>query len=364
MTENQHASEVLETCISLVFSGKESVDSALAKFPAYADTLRPELEAALWLRKQRGSVIAPTNFVFSSRQRLVQQIKDGKSSPISRQQGLFGWLPALGIATVAAVFLFIFGFVFYNGSQVVQASLPGDPTYRLKLAFEDVRLSFASSAADSAELRIEFANERVREMDALVAQARYDDVEAALSDYQEQLSIARDLITSISDDPARKAELAQNLATTISLNNQTFTDMMVMAVGLPADLADLFVDMVALNEETIAVMVLVLDELGEQWTPLLTVTVLPTVTETVVSSSTSTPQPVDLMVPTSTQKPPTITVAPTSVPNESLHPRVPPTLTATPKPPDQTNPGDEGRLKPTRKPTKTPKPTKTAKSND
>ena len=73
MSRKQRLSDVLEICLALVFSGQETIDTALAQYPDCAKDLRPELEAALWLHSKRDLANSHPGFVIASRQRLVNQ---------------------------------------------------------------------------------------------------------------------------------------------------------------------------------------------------------------------------------------------------------------------------------------------------
>ncbi len=49
-------------------------------------------------------------------------------------------------------------------------SLPGEPLYRMKLAFERTQLALVSDAAQKTELKVEFVKNRVKEIEKLVAE--------------------------------------------------------------------------------------------------------------------------------------------------------------------------------------------------
>ena len=376
----RRASDVLEICISLVLSGQETLESALARYPEYAGKIRPELEAALWLHRQRKVASARPGYVVASRTRLVTQLKTETTSPVPLKKPGFRWDPALLGLALATIFLFISVFAFRSGAQVVQNSLPGDSAYQMKQTVEEVQLSFASDDAAKAELHIEFANRRAREIQTLVELDRLEDVEVAFVNYRENLSIARDLITNMEGEPAQKAVLAKSLADSVALNNEMFTTMLVAAVDLPLEFTLAVADLIALNDETVTVMVVVLDDLGQPWTPPAGVTLKPTATIYVSPTATNTIPPTNTLVPTYTASPtstpsPTLTLSPTATWNP-LTPTLTatwdpsrPTLTATaiPKLPVVVPTKDDGdEVNPTKepKPTKVPKPTKTPKDKD
>ena len=48
-------------------------------------------------------------------------------------------------------------------------SLPGEPLYRLKIVFERTQLAMVGDSARKVELKVEFARNRVKELEKLVA---------------------------------------------------------------------------------------------------------------------------------------------------------------------------------------------------
>jgi hypothetical protein len=76
--------------------------------------------------------------------------------------------------------------------------------YNVKLGIEDTRLAFSQGAASDAKLLIQFANRRIEEIEALADEKHVDDIEIALSGYDEILSQIIDL--SEEDELANETE--------------------------------------------------------------------------------------------------------------------------------------------------------------
>ena len=87
-------------------------------------------------------------------------------------------------------------------------SLPGDALYGVKTLIEDVRLSVADDA-DALALQYKFAEKRLGEMEALIAQNRLGEVEGALNAYMHALQeMAKIMAKGDPTDPQRtEAEL-------------------------------------------------------------------------------------------------------------------------------------------------------------
>lgn len=365
MTRKQRSNDVLEICISLIFSGHETVDSALAQYPEYADELKPKLEAALWIHDRQSVVDPRPGFISASRKRLVNQIQQEEKNPSSKL--LF---PSLDRSVLRLAFVTLFIFVsllsIQGGFQAVNATLPGDSLYRWKLALEDIKLSTAPDAASEAELRIQLANERAREIEALLEQGNYDAVPSTLAQYRENLAIASDLIASLHENPVREALLAQTLTATITQHNQVFSSF--AAAGIPDNIVATVNITVITNDEVTSAMLVVLEDLGEEGLPPGTLSTPGATVASGKSDLTPTLEPTELSGPTATSKSdtgskptntpkPTNTTKPTNTPKSTNTPKP----TNTKKPTNTDKPTDPPKPTKTDKPTDPPKPTKTDK---
>jgi hypothetical protein len=100
----------------------------------------------------------------------------------------------------------------------------------VKIAVEDARLTFSGEESDAA-LYLQFADERLQEIDRLAAMGRYQDIPVAAQRFEEQLQLASQVIGGL--PPAGTAQL-ENQA--INLNeNLTYTQSVLAALrpGLP-----------------------------------------------------------------------------------------------------------------------------------
>jgi hypothetical protein len=289
-----HVSEILEQCLEQVLSGQETIDSVLAKFPEYAQELRPELDTALWLQDQRSAVDMRPGYLTASRSRLVKQINRTQEKTIPAKKPLLAWNRSVFRFAFAALFLLITVFSMRGGALAVQASLPGDTLHRFKLAAEDMQVSLTSDDADEASLRIEHADERAREIEELMDLGRYEDATVAFQNYRTNLSIAGDLIANLEADPEQTIILAQQLALKVEEHNQVFSAALASSVSdeLPGDLVSNISVAVAFNQDIVSMMAVLLDELGAQLVPFdpsATATATGTVTETPTGTPTETP---------------------------------------------------------------------------
>ncbi len=160
----------LEICLRAIERG-ETMEAALARFPALAGKLRPILEASLRARALSVSAV-PSDVQRRGRGRLLQraaELREAKRAP--RRTWIFAFRPVV-VTLILAIFL-LTGTGFVRASS---ASLPGDNLYPVKRTWEDVRLVFAPSEQKRENLELTFENERLEEITELLAEGRSETV--------------------------------------------------------------------------------------------------------------------------------------------------------------------------------------------
>jgi len=100
-----------------------------------------------------------------------------------------------GLAATLVVLLLTGGGVVYAASS----ALPGDSLYPVKTTVEAMRLTLAPSEAEAARLRLEFADRRMEEVDALLEANRPASVPQALEQYAAEVEAAA---TALAHTPA------------------------------------------------------------------------------------------------------------------------------------------------------------------
>lgn len=162
--------DALEACLQALEQG-ETLDAALARFPALADELRPMLQASLRARTLAGP--PPSDAIQRrGRARLLQraaELREAKTA--SRRTWLFHLRP------LAAAFMLVVFFL--SGTRLVRASstsLPGDNLYPVKRAWEGARLLFVFSETERDDLEMKYESERADEVRELLARGRIEAV--------------------------------------------------------------------------------------------------------------------------------------------------------------------------------------------
>ncbi|HEX6303954.1 MAG TPA: hypothetical protein VFZ76_07175, partial [Anaerolineales bacterium] len=143
MSNNNHdVNKILQACLESIQRGEETVASVLARYPEFAEELRPQLEAANWLIKNKESFDPRPEFISSSRQRLMAQINQGTVAPAATpapaapaaapRPSLWEMLLSIGRSPLAlrvAMAVLLIAFVLFGSGRVVlaaQNTLPGD----------------------------------------------------------------------------------------------------------------------------------------------------------------------------------------------------------------------------------------------
>ena len=127
MNNNNDLETILDACLSQIEDGESSIDECLARYPEYAEQLRPLLKAATKLARGREIVPDPA---YKARARTQLNIYMQQHPQRRRISPVF-WRFSLAFATILLLFL-------SSGTAFAQRALPGDPLYRWKLTTEYV----------------------------------------------------------------------------------------------------------------------------------------------------------------------------------------------------------------------------------
>lgn len=222
--QSQDIDRILQTCLDAIQGDGETIDSVLTRYPDLEESLRPQLEAYLWLWSEKSVLNPRPDYVAASRRRLMAHIKQAKlakkPSPAITLGDIFRSLFARRSALQFAFALLLL-VVFITATSSValasRSSLPGDGLYPAKLAQERVRLFFSFSAAGGARLHAEFAQERLSEIQTLVLEGRYQYLAETFDRYEQHVAQSVDSLRVAAEKNSAGAEqLASQLAEVLS----------------------------------------------------------------------------------------------------------------------------------------------------
>ncbi len=111
-----------------------------------------------------------------------------------------------------------------------RSALPGDALYPVKTSLEDTRVTFTNSSARQVDLQLEYAQRRLNEIEALIAQGRYADVEIATRNLNLHIQSALASLEKLASvDPVRAAALAAKITSDLTRYAQALSGMVEMS---------------------------------------------------------------------------------------------------------------------------------------
>jgi len=173
MSKSREFDNALDECLERLLVKGETIEQCLKSFPEHADELKSLLETAL-STKQVSSIQPRSEFRDKARYQFysaLQEMEHKKRRPFFS----WGWQPRW--ATVVAIVLALL--LACGGGTVATASgsMPDDLLYPVKLATEQVQLTFTFSDIGKAELNAKLADKRVAEIVYLASEGNSEKIE-------------------------------------------------------------------------------------------------------------------------------------------------------------------------------------------
>jgi len=217
-----------DDCIARLAAG-QSIDDCLRRYPQYASTLRPILEAGRLVNRARFSPAEIRESQNRVRFRVAQSIK---TRPTRSRALLLRTLP------LVASFVIMLALTLGATTILAENSLPGDPLYGLKRLTESVRLSIA---ADRNAIESQFDERRITEIEQLLAQRRAAEVtfEGELEGTNNSVWSVAGLSVQVAPDTpgaasARVGDILEIQASTTDEGQIVATNIRRISEGLPS----------------------------------------------------------------------------------------------------------------------------------
>lgn len=381
--QREDLNQIFDICLSRVLTGGETVEDVLADYPRQAGKLRPQLEAALWLGGQKTVFDPRPDFISASRGQLMRQIRHEQSVKTTQssavQKGglivlLQRFFSSVGtspqrLAFQFALLLILTVWLVIGGSAVAmvsQNSIPGEPLYPVKIAFEDIELSTARTLSDEIRLHTEFAHRRLLEVQELIEAGQYEHIPDTVEIFENHVDLAVEKLEILA---IQEPHVAQEVVTAVHefIANQV-SFMQVLVAAVPGEGKIVLAEALVLAEDSIVAIRRVAVRVDGKIPSLSTRTSTPTFTPTspagddrppAISSSTPVPTFIATRTPTPTRTSTRESIAtPTRTPTQTAtYPQLP-TSTSTSKP-DRTKAPTSTPVPPTNTPippTSTPVP--------
>ncbi|NIS83111.1 MAG: hypothetical protein GTO14_23570 [Anaerolineales bacterium] len=181
---------ILDSCLSRIQSGETTVEACLNQFPQHKEALDSLLNFAHQVQASLAPAEPKHTFVETSKIRLLNRLRSSQARvPQTKRIRLFRmrwtWKPAYTLVSV-----FLAALLLFSSFGVAWAStdaLPGDSLYGVKRGMEEARLALTLNDESDTALLQAFADERLEELEALLDIGRDDDVNEALTGYEEML---------------------------------------------------------------------------------------------------------------------------------------------------------------------------------
>ncbi len=147
---NNDLETILDTCLYQIEGGESNIDECVARYPEYAEQLKPLLNAATRLARGREVIPDPS---YKARARTQLNIYMQQHPQHRRVSPVF-WRFSIVLMTVLTLFL-------VSGTAFAQGALPGDAFYSWKLTSEDV---WRFTSSDPVGVDITLSNRRMNEL--------------------------------------------------------------------------------------------------------------------------------------------------------------------------------------------------------
>ncbi len=138
------------------------------------------------------------------------------------------------LVLAAAAGVMFFAAIGFTGAAA-QSAIPGDALYPVKTTIEQSRLSLAADAGERAQLKMQFAEQRLGEIEALIQEGRFTEIHAAVLAFESSIhSAILELGTISQTDPTRSAQLAMEITSALTRYAQTLS---FLAANAPQSVA-------------------------------------------------------------------------------------------------------------------------------
>jgi len=158
--------DILDECIDRIVMHGDTVEECLARYPDWVEELEPLLRAAT--ATSEGYRDEPrAEFQRAAKSRFLNAVVAAREQGGQRGRWHWGWGRGWVVTAVVVLALLIMGCGTVGAST---NSLPGDLLYPVKRAAENVQVFFTFGNEAKANLYVKFAERRVQELLALVAE--------------------------------------------------------------------------------------------------------------------------------------------------------------------------------------------------
>jgi hypothetical protein len=207
--KDDHIATILADNLEAIEQGEMSLAECLARYPEHREELVDLLGLALAIRDLPPISPRP-GFRYTARSRLLRTVgarQQMKERGRLRRVFQFSFPTLLLRPALSLAILIVLLVVTLSAGTAYAAggALPGDSLYPVKIAVEDARLMLSGEEGE-ASLYLQFAGERLQEIDSLATKGRYEDIPIATQRFEEQLQAASETMSNLPPDGAAQLE--------------------------------------------------------------------------------------------------------------------------------------------------------------
>jgi hypothetical protein len=185
--------DIFNECYERIRSG-ESLKSCLKRYPKHAAELEPLLKTAFDIGRRASYIHLRPEFKHWARVQFEGTQHHARQQRQPAKPGFFSWRQSWSVAVAAVLILLL------TGSSTVIASsnaLPDEPLYPVKLATEDMRLAFAVSDTQKAQVHTQLAETRAVEVETMADQGKTEHAAITAARLAKQLELANSAIARV-----------------------------------------------------------------------------------------------------------------------------------------------------------------------
>ncbi|MFC2050623.1 DUF5667 domain-containing protein, partial [Chloroflexota bacterium] len=190
--------DIFNECYERIRSG-ESLESCLYRYPEYAAELEPLLRTALDIGRRASYIQPRPEFKHWALVRLEgeQHYARQQRQPAAKP-GHFSWRQGWSVAVAVVLILLLTG----SGTVIASSNaMPDEPLYPVKLATEEVRLTFAVTDAQKVQVHTQLAETRAVEVETMAKEGKTEHAAITAARLVKQLELASAAIDKVEAGP-------------------------------------------------------------------------------------------------------------------------------------------------------------------
>jgi hypothetical protein len=204
--------DIFNECYERIRSG-ESLESCLRRYPKHAAELESLLSTAFDIGRRASYIQPRPEFKHWALVRL-----EGEQHYLNQQRqpaktGHFGWRQSWSVAITVVLILLLAG----SGTVIASSNaMPDEPLYPVKLATEEVRVTFAATDAQKVQIHTQLAETRAMEIETMAKEGKTEHAAITAARLVKQLELASAAIDKLETTPTETLTTTPPPQTTVT----------------------------------------------------------------------------------------------------------------------------------------------------